>query len=68
MLVLSIQKVILYGKEAQICEMDGKLKRVAIIGNGGGGKSTLARRLAEKQKISVTHVDQDLVNNFQEYQ
>ena len=31
--------------------------RIAIIGNAGGGKSTLARRLGEVLKIPVTHVD-----------
>ena len=31
--------------------------RIAIIGNAGGGKSTLARRLSEVLGIPVTHVD-----------
>ena len=31
--------------------------RIAIIGNAGGGKSTLARRLGEVLQIPVTHVD-----------
>jgi len=33
------------------------VKRVAIIGNGGGGKTTLARTLANSLKIPVYHVD-----------
>lgn len=32
-------------------------KRIAIIGNGGGGKSTLARRLARDLGLPVLHVD-----------
>ena len=31
--------------------------KVAVIGNGGGGKTTLSRRLGEIHKIAVTHVD-----------
>ena len=31
--------------------------RIAIIGNGGGGKSTLARRLGQLLNLPVTHVD-----------
>lgn len=33
------------------------VKRIAIIGNAGGGKTTLARRLAEIYDLEVTHVD-----------
>ena len=32
-------------------------RRIAIIGNGGGGKSTLARRLGVILDLPVTHVD-----------
>lgn len=32
--------------------------RVVVIGNGGGGKSTLARRLAERHKLPWCSVDQ----------
>ena len=31
--------------------------RIAIIGNGGGGKTTLARILAARHGLSLTHVD-----------
>lgn len=33
-------------------------RRVAIIGNGGGGKSTLSRRLARGLSLPLYHVDQ----------
>lgn len=33
------------------------MKRVIIIGSGGAGKSTLARRLGEKTGIEVIHLD-----------
>ena len=33
------------------------INRVAIIGNGGGGKTTLARSLAKKYSLPLTHVD-----------
>lgn len=33
------------------------LKKIAIIGNGGGGKTTLSRRLGELHGVPVTHVD-----------
>lgn len=32
-------------------------KRIAIIGNGGGGKTTLARVLAKRYSLPVLHVD-----------
>jgi adenylate kinase family enzyme len=32
--------------------------RVVVIGNGGGGKSTLAKRLAERHNLSWCSVDQ----------
>ena len=32
-------------------------KRIAIIGNGGGGKSTLARKLGAMLELPVIHVD-----------
>lgn len=31
--------------------------KIAVIGNSGGGKTTLSRRLGEVYKIPVTHVD-----------
>lgn len=33
------------------------VKRIAIIGNAGGGKTTLARRLSEIYDLPVTYVD-----------
>lgn len=33
------------------------MKRIAVIGSGGAGKSTLARRLGEKLGIQVVHLD-----------
>lgn len=33
------------------------MRRVLIIGNSGGGKSTLARRLGEKLGLPVVHLD-----------
>ncbi len=33
------------------------MKRILIIGSGGAGKSTLARRLGEKTGIEVIHLD-----------
>lgn len=33
------------------------MRRVLIIGNSGGGKSTLARRLGEKLGLPVIHLD-----------
>ena len=34
------------------------MKRVAIVGNAGGGKSTLGRRLAERYRLPFVSVDQ----------
>ncbi len=33
------------------------IKRIAVIGNGGGGKSTLSRALAKLYDLPITHVD-----------
>jgi len=35
-------------------------RRIAIIGNTGGGKSTLARRLAQTHGLPVTEIDRSL--------
>lgn len=37
--------------------MRAKRKRIAIIGNGGGGKTTLARLIAQRHGLPLTHVD-----------
>jgi adenylate kinase family enzyme len=34
-----------------------QIHRIAVIGNAGGGKTTLARRLAEIHSLPLTHVD-----------
>jgi adenylate kinase family enzyme len=34
-----------------------EIHRIAVIGNAGGGKTTLARRLAEIHVLPLTHVD-----------
>lgn len=31
--------------------------RIAVIGNGGGGKTTLSRALAKRYNLPLTHVD-----------
>lgn len=33
------------------------MKRILIVGSGGAGKSTLAKRLGEQTKIPVVHLD-----------
>jgi len=33
------------------------MRRILIVGNSGGGKSTLARRLGEKLSLPVVHLD-----------
>lgn len=33
------------------------MRKIAVIGNGGGGKTTLSRRLGQIHKLPVTHVD-----------
>jgi len=33
------------------------MRRILIVGNSGGGKSTLARRLGEKLSLPVIHLD-----------
>ena len=35
------------------------MRRVAIVGYSGGGKSSLARRLAEKTGLPLVHIDQE---------
>ena len=36
---------------------EGRALRIAIIGNGGGGKTILARKIALKRRLPITHVD-----------
>ncbi len=38
------------------------MKRVAIIGSGGAGKSTLAKEVGEKLNLPVIHLDQHFWN------
>lgn len=38
-------------------EMICRMKRIVIIGNGGAGKSTLARQLGTALHVGVTHLD-----------
>ena len=33
------------------------MKRIAVIGNGGGGKTTLSKALAKRYSLKLTHVD-----------
>jgi len=33
------------------------MNRIAVIGNGGGGKTTLSRAIAERYNLPLTHVD-----------
>ncbi len=37
--------------------MTKSIQKVAVIGNGGGGKTTLSRQLSDLLNIPVTHVD-----------
>ncbi len=37
--------------------MNSQITKIAVIGNGGGGKTTLSRRLAEIYNLPLTHVD-----------
>lgn len=34
-----------------------EIKRIAVIGNSGGGKSALSRKLAEHYHLPLTHID-----------
>jgi adenylate kinase family enzyme len=36
---------------------DSPMRRVLVVGNGGAGKTTFARRLGEKLKLPVIHLD-----------
>lgn len=37
--------------------MNKSIKRISIIGNAGGGKTTLSRRVAQKHQLPLHHVD-----------
>lgn len=37
--------------------MDARIKKIAVIGNGGGGKTTLSRALSKMYRLELTHVD-----------
>lgn len=39
--------------------MKNEYKRIAIIGNGGSGKSTLSRQLAERTGLPLVHLDME---------
>ncbi len=38
--------------------MHKQVNKIAVIGNGGGGKTTLSRMLAKKYQLPITHVDE----------
>jgi len=33
----------------------GRMRRILVIGSGGAGKSTLARRIAERLRLPLVH-------------
>lgn len=37
--------------------LKAKIKKIAVVGNAGAGKTTLSRRLAMVHKLPLTHVD-----------
>lgn len=37
--------------------MAKSLKKIAVIGNGGGGKTTLSRKIAVRHSLTLIHVD-----------
>ncbi|MCB0385683.1 MAG: hypothetical protein KDD43_09840 [Bdellovibrionales bacterium] len=37
--------------------IEERFARIAIIGNGGGGKTALARKIALRRRLPITHVD-----------
>ena len=39
------------------------MKRVLVIGSGGAGKSTFARRLGQRLGVSVIHLDRVFWNS-----
>ena len=43
--------------QAEIGDTGKKMRKVLVIGSGGAGKSTFARRLGELLELEVIHLD-----------
>jgi adenylate kinase family enzyme len=44
-------------QRAQYAVPSGRMDRIAVVGCGGSGKTYVARRLAERLKLPLTHLD-----------